>query len=594
MNRLIQYTWACCIALCTFAFAACSDDDEEQEGTLQPGQGEVVFTFDRVSVYAITSFDDMARLKVTLEINGVETELPSVDLTGDEEKKSSEAIRLESGSYKVKKYVVYNRRAAQVLEAYIDEENELTVTAGEQCEFAFPLGMRVTYSNNLLRSTLFGICHEVFGNDSTLWPKTWREENTDFMTWENLEFEQDDYGNPSRLKGIIFDEKFACMKKLPAGVAEMATLAGIIIRDIPGFEELPDNMDKSAVTSLTILNTSLREIPRNFEKMSQLYSLTIVGSELTELPERMASMDKLNFVDISDNKVSEFPAALAKGWTNCSSLRMQKTSISSMPAELFSMKRLNNLDLCDNANLSSLPGQRGANCRLRGLWLDGCAFTAIPAVAKEEGLKTLSMANNKIASFAASDVAEGLETLILQGNQLQGKVPVIQSSSLQQLNLGGCGLTAFPTLNDLPNLRMLQLADNGLKQVPDGVFAPCAKLGVLDLSGNASLTSFSSNAGFELDAEGKPRYLYGVLVDRCPQLSWVIPASWSHIENFFVFNKDGLLLPDRQVFVSHKESPKVSRAACGESGCKDPYHDGEVLDLDEWIQKYINSSALAN
>lgn len=588
MNRLIQYTMSCCIALCALAFAACSDDDDTSD-VIQPGQGEVVFTFDKVRVYAITSLDDMARLKVTLEHEGETIELPSVDLTGDEEQKSSEVIRLDGGSYLVKKYVAFNRRGVQVLEAYLDEANELQITAGEQCEFAFPIGIRVTYSNNLLRSTLFGICHEVFGNDSTLWPKSWREENTDFTTWENLDFEYDDYGNITTLKTITFDEKFACMKKLPAAVAEMATLAGIIIRDIPALEELPDNMDRSAVTTLTIINTSLREFPRNFEKMAHLYSLTINGSQLTELPERLAQLTKLNFVDFNDNQIASFPAALAKAWTNCTSLRMQNTQLTTMPEEIGSMKKLNVLDLCNNPRLSSLPGQRSAESKLRGLWLDGCAFTSIPTIATQPGLTTLSMANNQISSFDAKDVADGLKSLMLQGNPLQGKVPMLKSTSLEQLNLSGCGLTDFPTLSDLPALRMLQLADNSITKVRDNQFAPCSYLGVLDLSGNSSLTSFSNQAGFMLDKEGKPRYLYGVMVDRCPNLSWVIPSSWSHIENFFVYNKEGQLLPDRQVFVSHKESPKVSRAKCNESGCSDPSHDGEVLDLDEWIQRYIDS-----
>lgn len=587
MNRLIQYTMSCCIALCALAFTACSDDDETSE-VLQPGQGEVVFTFDKVRVYAIASLDDMARLKVTLEHGGETIELPSVDLTGDEESKSSEAIRLDSGDYLVKKYVVFNNRGVQVLEAFIDEANELQITAGEQSEFSFPIGIRVTYSNNLLRSTLFGICHEVFGNDSTLWPKTWREENTDFTTWENLEWAFDDYGNISTLKCIIFDDKFAGMKKLPSAVAEMITLSGIMIRDIPEFEELPDNMDHSAVTSLTILNTSLREFPRNFEKMKHLYSLTIIGSQLTELPERLAQLETLNFVDLSDNQIASFPAVLAKGWSNCTSLRMQHTQLTTMPDEIGSMKKLNVLDLCDNPHLTSISARRGAESKLRGLWLDGCAFSSIPVLAIQPGLTLLSMANNLITGFSAQDICEGLQSLMLQGNPLQGKVPVLKSATLQQLNLSGCGLTDFPALTDLPDLRMLQLADNAITKVQDGLFAPCKYISVIDLSGNASLVSFSNQAGFTLDTAGKPRYLFGVKVDRCPNLSWVIPGSWSHIENFFVYNKDGQLLPERQVVVSHKESSKVSRQQCGEQDCNDPNHDNEVFDLDEWMRQYLD------
>ena len=153
------------------------------------------------------------------------------------------------------KYTAYNNKGVQVQEAYLDDNNTLSVEHGVMQTFYFPVSIRFVYINNEIRNMLFGVCAEALGNDSTKWPKSWRVENEDLLTWENLEFEVDDYGEISYLACIIFDGKtFPGMKKLPATVSLFPTLEGIQIMDIPEFEELPDNMDKSPLYSIMIMN----------------------------------------------------------------------------------------------------------------------------------------------------------------------------------------------------------------------------------------------------------------------------------------------------------------------------------------------------
>ena len=69
----------------------------------------------------------------------------------------------------------------------------------------------------------------------------------------------DDYGNISYLANIIFDNKtFPGMKKLPELISSFSTLEGIQIMDIPEFEELPDNLDKSTLYAIQIMNTGFK------------------------------------------------------------------------------------------------------------------------------------------------------------------------------------------------------------------------------------------------------------------------------------------------------------------------------------------------
>ena len=585
----IKATLLSCLVLCATLFAGCSDDDKAP--VLDGTKGEVIFKFVRNTVYSISTLEDMARLKVTLEKDGEQVVLQTVDLTGNEEELTSEVLALEEGAYKVVKYVAYNNKGAQIHEAYVDADNEVTVKHGEMFTFYFPISIRFVYINNQMRNMLFGLCAEILGTDSAAWPKTWRVENEDLLTWENLEFEVDDYGTISYLATIIFDNKaFPGMKKLPELITSFSTLEGVQIRDIPEFEELPDNLDKSMMQSISILNTGFKQFPKNIEKMKKLYTLTVVNSKLTELPESLASLPEIRTVEISGNEISTFPNALAKGWQNVVYLRMNNTKLTTLPEDIFKMAHVSTYDFCDNAALNSLPETRGEAVRMGGLLLDGCGFTSLPKIAQGRMI-TLSLANNKITSVSAEDVnalSNKLETLILNGNKI-GSFPKMKSESLAMLSLNDCGLTVLPDLTDLTNLRSLSLSKNNITTVGDGVFTNNKFLSILDLSDNANLATFSNNAGIYLrpqTVDGQsascPYYLHCVNVDNCPKLEWQVPGTWCHIENFEVYNKEDLKLAPRNVVVYNRNSPKVTREKCWYQGCKETYK--LPLSFDEFLE----------
>lgn len=566
-----------CLMLCAALFMGCSDDDNDN--SLPTGQGEVMFKFVRNKVYTISTLEEMARLKVTLEKDGKTLDVSGIDLTGDEEELTSSISRLDEGTYKVVKYIAYNNKGMQVMEAYVDDDNTFTVTHGEMATFYFPISIRIILVNNQLRNMLFGLCTEILGNDSTKWPKTWRVENEDLLTWENLEFEVDDYGEISYLGNIIFDNKtFPGMKKLPETIAGFITVEGIQIMDIPEFEELPDNMDQSALSSITIMNTGFNTFPKNFEKMKNLRSLTIVNSKLNKLPVQLANLENLRDVEISGNEISEFPAELAKKWQKLITLRMNDTKLSTLPVEIFSMKNISTFDFRGNKNLSSLPETRGEKTHLGGLFLDGCAFTAIPKIAQTR-MRTLTLADNKITSVSKEELdnlSDQLLTLNLDGNQINS-FPKMESESLNELSLNNCGLTAIPDLSALPALCVLSAGHNQISQVQDNTFSYNEKFAILNLSDNASLVSFSNKAGFALKEQTitykedgkekeetafKPFYLKCVNVNNCPALRWTVPETWCCIKNFYVWSKEDLQLPERNVIVYKQGSAGVNRSEC--------------------------------
>lgn len=574
----IKNTLLFCLVLCATLFTGCSDDDDAVQ-TLGEKQGEVTFKFVRNKVYTISALDEMARLKVVVEKDGKRDTLQTVDLNGNEEELTSETLALEEGIYKIVKYWAYNSKGVQVQEAYLEVDNELVVKHDEPALFCFSASIRFVYVNNHLRNMLFGLCAEILGTDSTAWPKTWRLENEDLATWENLEFEVDDYGDITYLSSIRFDGKaFPGMKKLPELITSFSTISGIQIVDLPEFEELPDNLDKSSIQSIYISNTGFKQFPRNIEKMEKLYTLVIKDSKLIELPGRLAQLPNIRGVEISGNSISTFPAEIAENWQTVVTLIMNNTKLTTLPDNIFGMAMVSTFDFCNNPGLTSVPESRGSDARMGGLLLDGCALTAIPRIAQGR-MRTLSLANNKITSVSASDLNElsgELETLILNGNKI-GSFPKMEHANLMMLSLDDCGLKGLPDLSALKNLRQLSLARNTITAVGDGVFTGNPYLSILNLSDNAGLASFSNNAGIYLrtqtmDAktDDRPYYLHSVNVDNCPALTWEVPGTWCCIENYVIGgNKDDLKLPSREVVVYSRNSPSVIRAACSICGKTD-------------------------
>lgn len=589
----IKETLLCCLVLCATLFTGCSKDDDI--ATLPEGQGEVTFKFVRNKVYDITTLEEMTRLKVTLEKDGKKIVLETVDLNGNEEELTSAAVAVEEGTYKVVKYVAYNDRGVQVQEAYVDDENTITIKHGEMATFSFPIAIRIVHTDAMLQNKLFGLCEEVLGSDSTRWPKTWRIENEDLLTWENLEFETDDDGNIMYLVAINFDEKtFPGMKKLPAMINSFSTLESIQIMDMPEFEELPDNMDETTFSTIMIMNTGFKAFPKNFEKMEKLATLSVINSKLTELPTTLADLPEIRVVEISGNEIKEFPSVLADKWQKLISLRMNHTLLTSLPSNLFSMKKASTFDFHDNPNLTSLPETRDNGSELRMLLLDGCGFTSIPQIAKGR-MHTLSLADNKITSVSETELnglSDELQTLILDGNHLSA-FPKMKSESLIELSLANCGLTAIPDLSGLPDLHELSLSGNDITAVGNGVFTNNPHISILDFSNNSRLASFSEDAGIKLVDQqdmingasttiAKPYYLGAVNVDNCPTLTWEVPATWCCIKNYKIFSKEDLDFAPRNIVVYNRNSPGVTRAKCPVDGCKATYE--LPMSFDEFME----------
>lgn len=457
INRIKYTVMICLMALAGFTGCA---DDKDANFALPLNQGEVTFQFVKNTIYSISELQDMKRIRVTVEKDGKTFNLPTADLNGSNDSLSTPVLRLEEGAYKVTKYLAYDKRGNMIQEAYVDEENIFEVKHGEVYNYYFPIEIRVIYSNNQIKNVLYGLCNEVFGADSTKWPKTWREENTNLLDWENLYFEQDDYGQILYLKELHLDAKFQPMKKLPDAITRLVTLESLTISDIPAFEELSDELWRMNLLTIHIFNTSLKSFPKRMEDMPRLTAIVIHNSQLSEIPTRLGKIENLVDFCLRGHKITEIPQEFVRNLKSLLTFEVTNGLLTKMPENLFaSIPRCTAVDFSGNANLNTLPEKIEGVSALNSLVLDDCGFTTIPAIAKNAYIRSLYLTNNKISSVTEEDVNDlnsRIRLLDLSGNPI-ASFPKMKSESLEELYLKNCGLTELPDVSALPNLLVVKI-----------------------------------------------------------------------------------------------------------------------------------------
>lgn len=565
IKRLFIYCLSV-LSLCVL-ITACSDDDDKLPG-MGEGEGEVVFLFVKNNTFDINKMEDIATLKVTVEKEGVQTVLPSLQMNGETDSLYSEPAFLKNGTYQIVSYKLFAANAFLLAEVEPESDTYITVEAAKRTECFFPIKIKVVYISNTIKNVLLGICREVFGEDKSKWP--WNEDEADIAKWPNLEFVTDeDTGEIMYLSDIIFDEKFAPMKKVPNGLAALATLEGLIFRNID-MEELPDDLGMTNISSLEVVNTKLRKFPTNLSR-SLLASIAIINSELEELPAEIGKLEEtMRDLQISGSHLKTIPEEIGK-LTKLVNFKITDSELTSLPDIFEPLYRLSHLDFSNNPGLISLPASIARVRDLRGIVLSGCGFTEVPSVLKECTLmRNIWLENNQLSALAANEFSGNikLEGLYLSGNAFSS-FPALQIPTLLDMRLNDCGLRVCPDLSGLPELRMISLEGNALASMPSGYFSANEKLVKFSLANNSTLNSLPQDLGIALDDQQKPALLALVDVSNCPELSWTIPGNWCCMQvqsaeeiKKYDPNYTGGDVIIRRVNVKRDGSSQVTRQAC--------------------------------
>ena len=565
MITKLKYIVAATLMFCSISLTtSCKDDDGFS--SLPAGQGEVSFKFVKNTVYSANKLEQMTSIKITLQelATGDKMILPSLTLTGNLDSISTPAIQLKAGEYKVISYKSFTE-GNLFEEIELEENNDLLIVDREPTSFYVPIDVKLELTDGLIKNVLLGVCLEVFGNDTTLWPKTWRPENSNLAEWENLQFALDANDNPMYLETVTFDKKFAPMTKLPNSISKLVTLDALVISD-NNLEELPTTIGEMNLTSLAIINTKLKSLPVELFEL-ELGGITIVNSELTEIPEEISNVKKLSHIAIVNAPLTTLPESL-KELTELRSFQINATQIANIPDIFGSIPGISTLNLSYNANLATLPASVAAIRNLRAVYLDGCAFTTIPTILRDGSIdiRHLSMRDNQLKTIDLAGF-NNLQELHLDGNKFTS-FPQINSAILMGLSLSNCEMTALPNLAGLPALIDFEFGNNKITSLPENCFAANSKMTKLNLMNSAELKSLPTNFGFELNESNQPHLFRYLNVKNCAQLTWKVPATWCDIafdaawDNIYTEEGETILSDQRCVIVDRDGSPSVTRKTC--------------------------------
>lgn len=443
----------------------------EEEGLL-PTQGEIRFQFTLQKTYTLNDLSDIRSVVITIEKDGVRQTLPSQSLNGDENIISTPYIALEAGTYHLVSYRAFNPdgNLIDILDITLEGNNEFIIKAQEQTSYALPVKVKQLISTDNYFNSLYALCLEVLGEDKSKWPKSWDfDEGIIDDSWAGLEFTIDDYGDPTNINGLIIDgepkyeenkdgewvnmalTEFKHMKKLPAVIGNMSSLVNLTIRNCD-LEELPDELRFTNIVTLHIENTQLAQLPEAVADMKQLINVYLLNNQFTTFPEILTKNENIYHFIMVNEKINEVPASI-KNWKYLANFMITGSNISTLPDVFNDVYHMSVLDFSNNKNLSTLPpslldtkvayeGGGYTEKSIRGIILDGCSFTEIPASIIRPGIKMLSMKDNKIAELRKEDLEKmcDLNTLVLDRNPLTA-FPQITHNQLGYLSLIGCGLT---------------------------------------------------------------------------------------------------------------------------------------------------------
>ncbi|MBN4001327.1 leucine-rich repeat domain-containing protein [Nostoc sp. LPT] len=236
--------------------------------------------------------------------------------------------------------------------------------------------------------------------------------------------------------------------------------------------EIIEQAVRDKVTELDLSGESLKTLPAEIGRLTNLRSLDLGRNQLSSLPPEFGQLTNLQSLYLYNNQLSSLPAEIVQ-LTNLQSLYLYNNQLSSLLAEIGQLTNLQYFYLSSN-QLSSLTAEIGQLTNLQTLYLSGNQLSSLPA---EIGQLT------------------NLQTLYLSSNQLSSlQVEIVQLTNLQSLNLSSNQLSSLPAkFGQLTNLQTLYLDNNQLSSLPPK-FGKLTNLQSLDLRGN-QLSSLPAEFG---------------------------------------------------------------------------------------------------
>ncbi|XP_043265165.1 leucine-rich repeat-containing protein 47-like [Colletes gigas] len=198
------------------------------------------------------------------------------------------------------------------------------------------------------------------------------------------------------------------------------------------------------------------------------HELVLSGPAISELiknrgfDKSLFNLLHLNYLSITQTCLQEVPEEIEK-LQNLTNLVLHSNELAKIPSTIDKVEKLKFLD-CSRNKLSSLPDEIGRLSQLTTMNFSSNLLKSLPTLIGNVKLCVLDLSNNQFEQFPDVCYPElvHLSEVYVNGNQIK-EIPV--------------------TINQLPQLKILNVSDNLISAVP-GELADCNKLKEFFLKGN--------------------------------------------------------------------------------------------------------------
>jgi internalin A len=181
--------------------------------------------------------------------------------------------------------------------------------------------------------------------------------------------------------------------------------------------------------------------------------------------------DTVRVLDLSFGDLSEIPAFVYEH-SSLERLILENNRITKLPGKLRKLKRLSDVRLNENTGDGKL--KIGWGLPVEHLEVTTGALTKVPAIKRMKDLKYLDLSGNSLTTFPLNQLkaSKNLREVLLKENPLGAldEMRFDKWEAVEILKMNKCEISDIdPSFYRVPNLKELQLQENPLNVLPEGI-----------------------------------------------------------------------------------------------------------------------------
>ncbi|XP_031785534.1 protein lap4 isoform X11 [Nasonia vitripennis] len=282
------------------------------------------------------------------------------------------------------------------------------------------------------------------------------------------------------------DKRHCSLPSVPDDILRYSRSLEELLLDANHIRDLPKNFFRlTRLRKLGLSDNELHRLPPDIQNFENLVELDVSRNDIPEIPENIKNLRSLQVADFSSNPIPRLPSGFVElrnltvlglndmslqqlppnfgGLEALQSLELRENLLKTLPDSLSQLKKLERLDLGDNI-IEELPPHIGKLPSLQELWLDSNQLQHLPPeIGQLKSLVCLDVSENRLEDLP--EEISGLE-------------------SLTDLHLSQNVIEKLPEgLGDLINLTILKVDQNRLSVLTHNV-GNCVNLQELILTEN--------------------------------------------------------------------------------------------------------------